>query len=60
MIDVLNVEINAALADPKLKSTLADMGGLALGGSPDAAAKLLGAEIEKWTNVVMHAGLKQQ
>ncbi len=60
VIDVLNMEINAALADPKIKSTLADMGGLVLGGSPDDAAKLLSDEIEKWTKVVTHAGLKQQ
>jgi tripartite-type tricarboxylate transporter receptor subunit TctC len=60
VIDVLNMELNAALADPKIKSTLADMGGLVLGGSPDDAAKLLSEEIEKWTKVVTHAGLKQQ
>ena len=60
VIDVLNMEINAALADPRIKSTLADMGGLVLGGSPDDAAKLLSDEIEKWTKVVTHAGLKQQ
>ena len=60
VIDVLNMQINAALADPKIKSTLADMGGLVLGGSPDDAAKLLSDEIEKWTKVVTHAGLKQQ
>jgi tripartite-type tricarboxylate transporter receptor subunit TctC len=60
VIDVLNMELNAALADPKIKSTLADMGGLVLGGSPDDAAKLLSDEIEKWTKVVTHAGLKQQ
>jgi tripartite-type tricarboxylate transporter receptor subunit TctC len=60
VIDVLNMELNAALADPKIKSTLADMGGLVLGGSPDDAAKLVSDEIEKWTKVVTHAGLKQQ
>jgi tripartite-type tricarboxylate transporter receptor subunit TctC len=60
VIDVLNMEINAALADPRIKSTLADMGGLVLGGSPDDAAKLVSDEIEKWTKVVTHAGLKQQ
>jgi len=60
VIDVLNMEINAALADPRIKSTLADMGGLVLGGSPGDAAKLLSDEIEKWTKVVTHAGLKQQ
>jgi hypothetical protein len=36
------------------------MGGLVLGGSPGDAAKLLSDEIEKWTKVVTHAGLKQQ
>jgi tripartite-type tricarboxylate transporter receptor subunit TctC len=60
VIDVLNRQINAAVADPKIKSTLAAMGGLVLGGSPDDAARLLGDEIEKWTKVVVHAGLKQQ
>ena len=60
VIDVLNMAINAAIADPRIKSTLADMGGLVLGGSPADAAKLLGDEMEKWTKVVTHAGLNQQ
>jgi tripartite-type tricarboxylate transporter receptor subunit TctC len=60
VMHVLNVEINAAIADPKIKNTLAEMGGFVLGGSPADAAKLLSDEIDKWTRVVLHAGLKQQ
>ena len=56
IIDKLNREINAALADPKIKARLADLGGTALAGSPADFGKLIADETEKWAKVVKFAG----
>jgi tripartite-type tricarboxylate transporter receptor subunit TctC len=48
IIDKLNQEINIALADPKMKARLADLGGTALAGSPADFGKLIAEETEKW------------
>jgi tripartite-type tricarboxylate transporter receptor subunit TctC len=56
--DKLNKEINAALADPKLKARLADLGGTVLPGSPADFGKFVAGEIEKWGKVVKFAGIK--
>jgi tripartite-type tricarboxylate transporter receptor subunit TctC len=58
IIDKLNLEINAALADPKLKARLAELGGAALPGSPADFAKLIAEETEKWGKVVRAANIK--
>ena len=58
IIDKLNREINAALADPKIKARLADLGGAPLAGSPADFAKLIAEETEKWGKVVKFAGMK--
>jgi len=58
IIDRLNKEINAGLADPKIKARLADMGGTALTGSPAAFGKLIADETEKWGKVVKVSGAK--
>jgi tripartite-type tricarboxylate transporter receptor subunit TctC len=58
IIDRLNTEINAALADPKIKARLADLGGTPLVGSPADFAKLIAAETEKWGKVVKFANIK--
>lgn len=60
IIDRLNTEINAALADPKIKARLADLGGTPLLGSPADFAKLIADETEKWGKVVRAAGIKVQ
>jgi tripartite-type tricarboxylate transporter receptor subunit TctC len=54
----LNLEINAALADPKMKARLADLGGEALTGSPADFGRLIAEETEKWAKVVKFAGIK--
>jgi tripartite-type tricarboxylate transporter receptor subunit TctC len=54
----LNQEINAALADPKIKARLADAGGTALPGSPAEFGKLIADETEKWGKVVKFSGAK--
>jgi tripartite-type tricarboxylate transporter receptor subunit TctC len=58
--DKLNREINAALADPKIKARLADLGGTALAGSPADFAKLIADETEKWGKVIKFAGIKPE
>jgi len=58
IIDMLNNEINAALADPKLKARLADLGGTALAGAPADFGKFIAAETEKWSKVVRALNIK--
>jgi tripartite-type tricarboxylate transporter receptor subunit TctC len=58
IIDKLNNEVNAALADPKMKARLADVGGTALLGSPADFGKLIADETEKWAKVIKFAGIK--
>jgi len=58
IIDKLNREINAALADPKIKSRVADMGGTVLAGSPADFGKFIADETEKWGKVVKFSGAK--
>jgi tripartite-type tricarboxylate transporter receptor subunit TctC len=58
IIAKLNNEINAGLADPKIKARLADLGGTALPGSPTDFGKLIVDETEKWAKVIKFAGIK--
>jgi len=58
IVDKLNKEINAALADPKMKARLADLGATALPSSPADFGKFIADETEKWGKVVKFAGLK--
>jgi tripartite-type tricarboxylate transporter receptor subunit TctC len=58
IIDRLNTGINAALADPKMKARLADLGGTVLGGSPADFAKLITDETEKWGKVITFARIR--
>jgi tripartite-type tricarboxylate transporter receptor subunit TctC len=58
IIAKLNIEINAALADPKMKARLADLGGMVLAGSAADFGKLIAEETEKWAKVVKFSGAK--
>jgi tripartite-type tricarboxylate transporter receptor subunit TctC len=58
IIDKLNKEINAGVADPKMKVQLTDLGGIALRGSPSDFGKLIVEETEKWGKVVKLSGAK--
>jgi tripartite-type tricarboxylate transporter receptor subunit TctC len=60
IIDKLNREINAALADPKMKARLADLGVTPLTGSPADFGKLIAEETEKWAKVVWAANIKAE
>jgi tripartite-type tricarboxylate transporter receptor subunit TctC len=60
IVDKLNKEMNATLADPKFKARLADLGGTALSGSPVDFGKLIAEETEKWGKVVKFAGIKAE
>jgi tripartite-type tricarboxylate transporter receptor subunit TctC len=57
---MLNKEINAGLADPKLKARLADLGGMVLAGSPADFGKLIADETEKWGKVIRAANIKAE
>jgi tripartite-type tricarboxylate transporter receptor subunit TctC len=58
IVDKLNKEMNATLADPKFKARLADLGGTALSGSPLDFGKFVADETDKWAKVVKFAGVK--
>jgi len=58
VVDSLSREINAGLADPKIKTQLADMGGMLLAGSPADFGRLIAEETEKWPKVIKFAGIK--
>jgi tripartite-type tricarboxylate transporter receptor subunit TctC len=58
IVDKLNKGINAALADPKIKARLADLGGTVLAGSPADFGKFIADETEKWGKVIKFAGIK--
>src|SRR5262245_16024183 len=60
IVDKLNKEVNAALDDPKMKTRLSDLGGVALPGSPAEFGKLIADETEKWAKVIKLAGIKPE
>jgi tripartite-type tricarboxylate transporter receptor subunit TctC len=58
IIATLNKTLNDALADPKLKVRLAEMGGTIIAAPPDAFGKLIAEDVEKWAKVIKFANLK--
>jgi tripartite-type tricarboxylate transporter receptor subunit TctC len=60
IVDRLNKEINAGLADPKIKERLADLGGTPLVGSPADVGEFIAAETEKWGKVIRAANIKAE
>jgi tripartite-type tricarboxylate transporter receptor subunit TctC len=60
IVEVLNREIRAALADPRISARLADLGNVAFASSAGDFGKLLAAETEKWGKVVRAANMKPE
>jgi tripartite-type tricarboxylate transporter receptor subunit TctC len=60
IVEKLNKEINATLADPKIRARLADLGGTVCPSSPDEFRQFIAAETEKWAKVVKFAGIKRE
>jgi tripartite-type tricarboxylate transporter receptor subunit TctC len=60
IVDNLNKAINAGLADPEIKSRLAELGGTVLVGSPADFGKLIAAETEKWGKVIRAVNIKAE
>jgi tripartite-type tricarboxylate transporter receptor subunit TctC len=58
IIDKLNREVNAILADPKTKARFAELGAILLPGTPSEFGKLVADETEKWGKVVKFSGAK--
>jgi tripartite-type tricarboxylate transporter receptor subunit TctC len=58
IVDKLNREINAGLADGKIKARLADLGGTVMLGTPADVGKFIADETEKWSKVIRFAGIK--
>jgi tripartite-type tricarboxylate transporter receptor subunit TctC len=56
IIDTLNKLIEEALADPKIKARIADLGGAPMGGTPEDFGKVVESETAKWKKVVEFAG----
>jgi tripartite-type tricarboxylate transporter receptor subunit TctC len=55
-IDKVNAEINRALADPKMRARLAELGGVGMSGTPEDFGKVIASETEKWAKVVAISG----
>jgi tripartite-type tricarboxylate transporter receptor subunit TctC len=60
IIDKVNAAINAALADPVTKARLAELGAIALPGSPADFGRLVADETEKWGRVIRAANIKAE
>jgi tripartite-type tricarboxylate transporter receptor subunit TctC len=58
IIDKVNAEVNRALADPKIRERLAELGGKPIAGTPEDFGKVIAAETAKWEKVVISSGAK--
>ena len=60
VVDTLNKEINAGLAEPKMNARLADLGGTVIPGSPAEFGRLIADETEKWGRLILAAHIKPE
>jgi tripartite-type tricarboxylate transporter receptor subunit TctC len=60
VIDKLNKEINAGLADPTIKARLEDLGGIPMSMTPDEFGKMIAEDTQKWAKVVRAANIKPE
>ena len=60
IVEKLNKEINAALADPKMKQRLLDLGGVPMPLTPAAFGELIADDTEKWAKVIRAANIKAE
>jgi tripartite-type tricarboxylate transporter receptor subunit TctC len=60
IVEKLNREVNAGLADPEMKARFADLGGAVFASSPIDYAKLIAEETDKWAKVIKFAGIKTE
>ena len=60
IIDVLNGEVNAGLADPKLKARFGDLGATVIPGSPADFGNVIAGDTEKWAKVIRTANIKPE
>ena len=58
VIDKVNAEVNRALADPKFRDRMAELGGKPIAGSPEDFGRIIAAETAKWEKVVNASGAK--
>ena len=60
IIDLLNREINAGVADPRIKARIVELGGTVVGETPAQFAAVLAEATEKWAKVIKFAGIKAE
>jgi tripartite-type tricarboxylate transporter receptor subunit TctC len=60
IIDMLNKELNAGLADSKVKARIVELGGTVAGGTPAEFATIISGATEKWAKVIKFAGIKAE
>ena len=60
IVDLLNKQLNAGLADSKIKGRIVELGGTVLGGTPAEFATIISEATEKWAKVIKFAGIKAE